>query len=357
MLTGGVNFPTRVLLLLALSLHSLGAEEPRHVAVVNGEGIPERIVQAFLLNDQEALQIDPRSEDGKKQLAELRQNIINEQIERMLIAQEARRRKIEANENDIAKAEHNAILGMNTEEAYAEFLRMNHFTREDYRKYVLASALNGKAMAAAARKEISVSDAKVRDYFEAHKNDPGMQWPERVEGAHILIGAVPNILREDLRLRKQMSDGLEMEKALADELARREKLANEVHDEAARPGSDFAALAKKYSEDVGTRDNGGSFGTFANGTHVSTLDDAFFKLKPGEVGPLTKTEYGFHIIKAIDHKPAGSKTLAEATPGIRAELEQAAVAKKLRDWLTQARASAKIEISGKNSETDPNRQN
>jgi len=68
-------------------------------------------------------------------------------------------------------------------------------------------------------------------------------------------------------------------------------------------GEDFAALAKQYSEDPNTRDNGGDFG-FAIGQSDRALSpqviDALFKLKPGELSPLVNTGTGLEILKLKD---------------------------------------------------------
>lgn len=64
-------------------------------------------------------------------------------------------------------------------------------------------------------------------------------------------------------------------------------------------GGDFAALAKQYSEDPGSKDNGGLYENVKKGQFVSEFDDVIFnKLQPGQVYPdLVKTTFGYHIIK------------------------------------------------------------
>lgn len=66
---------------------------------------------------------------------------------------------------------------------------------------------------------------------------------------------------------------------------------------------DFAELAKKYSKDQGTRDNGGDVGFFGRRMMVKEFDEAAFNLKPGEISKPVKTQFGFHIIKLIERKP------------------------------------------------------
>ncbi len=83
------------------------------------------------------------------------------------------------------------------------------------------------------------------------------------------------------------------------------------------PGADFAALAKKYSEDESNNANGGDLDYFGRGRMVAEFEQAAFAMKNGEISNLVKTAFGFHIIKMVDNKPETTRPLAE----VRAELE------------------------------------
>jgi len=78
-------------------------------------------------------------------------------------------------------------------------------------------------------------------------------------------------------------------------------------------GGDFAELARKYSEDTGSAQQGGNLGSFPRGRMVSEFDNAAFALKPGEVSGLVKTQFGYHIIKVLGREVP---SLAAARPGI-----------------------------------------
>ena len=96
-----------------------------------------------------------------------------------------------------------------------------------------------------------------------------------------------------------------------------EKVLKEV-----KAGADFAALAKKYSEDEASAKQGGDLDYFAQGRMVPEFDEAAFALQPGAVSDLVKTQYGFHIIKVIDKKPAAD---AHARRGAAADRGPAVV--------------------------------
>ncbi len=72
-----------------------------------------------------------------------------------------------------------------------------------------------------------------------------------------------------------------------------------------RAGDDFAALAKQYSDDAATRDNGGDLGAFGHGTMLEPFERMAFKLNAGDLAPEpVRTALGYHVIKCIDHVSA-----------------------------------------------------
>ena len=81
----------------------------------------------------------------------------------------------------------------------------------------------------------------------------------------------------------------------------------------AKSGADFAALAKKYSQDEVSAAQGGDLDYFSRGRMVAAFDTAAFALAPGEISDLVKTEFGYHIIKLTDRKPAIVRPVSDPT--------------------------------------------
>jgi peptidyl-prolyl cis-trans isomerase D len=93
-----------------------------------------------------------------------------------------------------------------------------------------------------------------------------------------------------------------------------------VHAKVTASGADFAALARQYSEDPGSKDSGGDLGWFPRGRMVKEFEDAAFKLSPGEISEPIKSQFGYHILKLEGRKPGGLKSLAEVHDLIREKL-------------------------------------
>ncbi len=87
----------------------------------------------------------------------------------------------------------------------------------------------------------------------------------------------------------------------------------------AKEGEDFSQLAKKFSEDPGTKENG-DLGYFSAGQMVKPFESAAFALKKGEISDLVRTPFGYHIIKVEDIKEARTKTLEEVREQIAQKL-------------------------------------
>lgn len=69
-------------------------------------------------------------------------------------------------------------------------------------------------------------------------------------------------------------------------------------------GEDFATLAKEFSEDVGSGQNGGDLGFAKRGAMVAPFEGAALKLKPNEMSDVVESEFGFHLIQMIESRGA-----------------------------------------------------
>lgn len=93
--------------------------------------------------------------------------------------------------------------------------------------------------------------------------------------------------------------------------------AKEVLAKARLPGADFAALAVAYSDDPGSAAKGGDLGFFPRGRMAKAFEDAAFALKqPGDVSEVVETEFGLHVIRLEERKPATRQPFEEVRDSI-----------------------------------------
>jgi len=137
----------------------------------------------------------------------------------------------------------------------------------------------------------TVAEADIERYY--NDNLTLYQTPEQVRASHILLTTAGKDVDE---VRAQAEEVLAM--------AREE-------------GADFAALAREYSEDEGTAVNGGDLDYFSRGQMVPEFEAAAFSLEPGQISDLVQSQFGFHIIKVVDHQQAETRSLDE----MRAQIE------------------------------------
>jgi parvulin-like peptidyl-prolyl isomerase len=315
---------------------------PPIVATVNGQEISTRLYEMYLKNGREALGLDPNTDEGRKKVDQLREGIVSELIDRLLIAQEAQRRGLTIAPDKLAAAEQRAIQQFGGEQKYDEYLNGFRLSRTEYRE-VVKSELYGELMRSELSKDLSVSEREISEYYEAHKAEPNFQQPERITASHILIAARANLIERQLKEEKNLS-GDSLAAAVREEIAQRRRRAEDLRRKAAS-GSDFAKLARESSEDPGTREAGGSLGAFTRDTHSKAFDEAAFKLRPGSVSDVVQTEYGFHIIKVFARETARVRTLAEIAPEIRARLLSKSQAQELTNWLKEARRKATVHVN------------
>jgi parvulin-like peptidyl-prolyl isomerase len=317
-------------------------ELPPVVATVNDRPLLTRLYEMYLKNGREELGLDPKTEEGRTKLDQLREGIVSEMIDRTLIAQEAERLGLAISPDKLKEALQRTIKQFGGDEKYDAYLAEHHLTRDEYAE-VVKSEIYGELMRDELSKGIAVANEEVKKYYEAHKNEPQFQQPERVTASHILINARPNLISQQLEREKHLS-GEALAVAAREELEKRRKAAEELRARAAA-GADFAALARQHSEDPSSREQGGSLGTFARNTHTRSFDDAAFALKPGMVSAVVQTEYGFHVIKVTAREAERAQTLLEATPEIRRLLMAERQAAKLTAALKEMRRKARVRIN------------
>jgi peptidyl-prolyl cis-trans isomerase D len=142
---------------------------------------------------------------------------------------------------------------------------------------------------AALKAQVQPTDDEVKKYYDDHAKLYSTQEERHV--SHILVNVDPKATAADRDKAK----------------ARAEELLAEVRK---NPAS-FAAVAKRSSEDAGTKDNGGDLDWITRDTFKGALADAAFSLKQGEISNVVQSDVGYHILTVTGIRGGGTKTLDE----------------------------------------------
>jgi len=147
------------------------------------------------------------------------------------------------------------------------------------------------------RQTTQISDDELKAQYQQEIQQ--YQVPNRVHVQHILLMTVGNKTDAEIEeIRQKAEDVLKQ----------------------ARKGAKFDELAKKYSEDPGSKDKGGDLGWLTQGQTVPEFEKTAFSLEKGKISDLVKTQYGFHIIKVLDKETAHTKPFEEVKESIKSRL-------------------------------------
>jgi peptidyl-prolyl cis-trans isomerase D len=183
------------------------------------------------------------------------------------------------------------------------------------------------------RAKVTATDAEVASHFEANKES--FKIPEKRKVKFVLIDV--DALRAKLTVpapdvERAYNEGIDQYSTPEQVRASHILLKTEGKDDAivkakaedvlkqAKGGADFAALARKFSEDDSNAGKGGDLDYFGRGRMVPEFDQVVFAMEPGQISDLVKTQYGYHVIKLIDKKPGITRPLEEVRQQITDQL-------------------------------------
>lgn len=243
--------------------------------------------------------------------------VLDQMINTELLAQNAEKEGIKVTDKEIQSSYNDLKTYVNSDEQIkksAEDLGISDdFLKEQAKLSLLIQKSQEKFYS-----EEKVSDSEMKKYYDEHIDE---YKKDEVEASHILIKTTDD----------QNKPLPEAEQKKAKEKA--EKVLKEV-----KAGGDFAELAKKYSQDPGSAEQGGSLGTFGKGMMVKEFEDAAFGMEPGQVSNLVKTNFGYHIIKVTD-RIKETTSFDEAKEGIKEEI----LKNKYGEKIAELQKKAKIE--------------
>lgn len=292
------------------------AQLPDVIARVNGEDVKkadfERMIKT--IEGRAGQPIPPDRRD------EILRGALDQLITYTLLSQESKNRglKIEAAEIDAKMAQLKAQFP--TQDAFEKALKDRGMTVESLRKDAQVDLSVTKLMDAEVATMPGPSDADGQDFYT--KNPDKFKEDESVRASHILIKV------------DEKADPAAKKKARA----QIDAVLKQV-----KAGGDFAKLAQQHSDD-GSASQGGDLNYFTKGQMVGPFDKVAFELKPGQVSDVVTTQFGYHIIKVIDHKIGRTIPFEEAQAKIKEFLAGQKKQQHADSFIEGLKKKSKIEV-------------
>jgi peptidyl-prolyl cis-trans isomerase C len=273
--------------------------DPSLVALVNGEGVP-------LVEFERELALAYEVPEGTTapapdQLVALKQTVLQGLVDRQLLLEEARAKGISVPPATVTAAVQR-LKAEYQDGRFQEALDQGRLSESEFEKKTAARLTVEKLVDEVVYERVAVTEEELQAYLDAHAGE--FLEPEQVHAAQIVVKE-----EEDAR-------------RLRDELHR---------------GAKFGDLARAHSLSADAR-LGGDLGWFPRGVMPPEFDKVAFSLQPGQISDVVASEYGFHLFKVLERKPAKKKDLAQVRHEVerlllreKKEKAQAAYVQGLRD--------------------------
>ncbi len=204
-------------------------------------------------------------------------------INELILLQAAARDSIVAGEGEVEAQVEAAIADQErrfgSRSAFEQALSNEGMTVEQYRQMIAQGVRRSGirqqyvALLQRDRRPPPVSDDEIREFFEERRAELGRR-PATIEFEQVVVTPEPS----DSARERALEEAREILEQLQE-------------------GEDFETLARRHSDDPGTRQQGGQLGWFRRGRMVPEFERVAYSLRPGEVSGIVETSFGFHIIK------------------------------------------------------------
>jgi parvulin-like peptidyl-prolyl isomerase len=269
------------------------------IAVVGGREVAKKDFDSLIAQARRSYEAQKRDfpKVGTTQYNTLKNQAVQFLVQRTQFELKADELDVEVTEAEVSKrlGEIKKQYFGGNDKRYKQQLKEQGLTEDQVQKDIRAQLIQ-EELFEKVTSDVKVSDKQISDYYSKNKAQYGE--PESRDVRHILV-----------KTKKQ-----------ADQLYTQLK-----------NGANFAALAKKHSDDPGSKDQGGKL-TIARGQTVAPFDQTAFLLPKGSLSRPVKTQYGFHLIEPLsDVKPAKTTAL----PKVKAQIKQQLLQTERNDTMTK----------------------
>ena len=310
-----------VLMLIMVSTLALAAEKKvpdGKAAVVNGVTISkndfERELGFFIKRANQRGQQVPQAQMGM-----MKNEVLDSLIDRELLFQESKKKGIKVNPKEVSDQYQKIRQRYPSEDEFKKLLGDMGLTESDVQTQIERGMAIQQLIDTEVAAKIQIGDEEVKSYYDS--NPQLFLQPEQVKASHILIkvdAAAPQTQKDEARKKIESVQ------------------------KKAKKGEDFATLAKSYSEGP-SGPNGGDLGYFRRGQMVKPFEEVAFNLKPNETSDIVETQFGYHLIKVVDKKPAQKVAYADVKERLSDHLKKQKMDTEANAYIQSLRSGAKIE--------------
>jgi len=295
-----------LLLLTACSQQQKPQQDGNVIATVNGEVIGKADFERELSRESQAMEgAAPRSPE---QIEPFKQALLETMIERLALLQAARDAQVQVSPEEVDRR----VLALTSEYPAGTFdtaLAQSQTSRTELARRTREQLIVERLLSDQVFSRVAVTEDQIRAAYDENPD----AWTEA----------------EQVHAQQLVVKGLDEAKRLQQLLWQ---------------GKKFADLARRYSLSPDAK-VGGDLGFFKRGELPQAFDDAIFRLSAGQVSDVVSTDYGFHLFKLIEKKPARKRELTEVRGAIEQKLLTDLRAQRQAAYVKALREKAQVKIN------------
>jgi peptidyl-prolyl cis-trans isomerase C len=289
--------------------------ESKKVAIFEGGDVTLGEVQEFAL--QSGLgELSPDSPQYEAMVQQIMPTLIEIEIAKayaeengITVSESKVNREIETIKDQISEQAQAQGINAGREEAFEQALQQAGLTEGQLREQ-LREQLPVQKVQERVAGDAEPSQEEIKQFYEENK---ALQFttPEQRCARHILFNK--------------------------DQKEKADEVKNQLED-----GGDFAELAKEFSQDPGSAEQGGDLGCIGRGESVANFEEAVFNAKKGEIVGPVETEFGYHVIEVTDIRAQSSQPLSEVEAQIREQLATDLQAEEFSVWIQEQKVRRNV---------------
>lgn len=315
------NIVVAILFLFFVTASVTSAEVINGIAAI----VNDEIITYLELNREFSLVLKEEEKRGAvlpEASVKLKRQVLDSMIDRKLVKQKIKELNIVISEEEVRQSiEEIKRQNKLSQEALTTALIGQGLTFDQYKAQMKEQLERLRLMSQEVKAKIQVGEREMREHYDSNRATYSEEPTYRAR--HIF-----------LKVDK---------KASSEEIKKTMAKAADVMIEA-RSDSDFAALARKYSDDAGAAQDGGDLGTFKKGDMLPEIESAVLTMKAGEVSELVTTPAGFHIIKLEEITAGVVKPYETVKDSIEELLYKKKSEERFRQWADELKKNAAVDI-------------